>query len=55
MFAAQQEFGAHSVPFVSFCSDPPANTFGARNLAGFAGHARRSNKQTTKERKVVNV
>jgi hypothetical protein len=31
------------------------NTFGARNLAGFAGHARRSNKKTTKERKVVNV
>jgi hypothetical protein len=31
------------------------NTFGARNLAGVAGHARRSNKKRTKERKVVNV
>jgi hypothetical protein len=31
------------------------NTFGARNLAGVAGHARRSSKQTTKERKVENV
>jgi len=31
------------------------NTFGARNLAGVAGHARRSKKKTTKERKVVNV
>jgi hypothetical protein len=32
-----------------------ATIFGARNLAGVAGHARRSNKTTTKERKVVNV
>jgi hypothetical protein len=45
-----------SVPSVTSFSTPRANTFGARNLAGVAGHARRSNKQiTTKERKIVNV
>ena len=32
-----------------------ANNFGACYLAGVASHARRSKKQTTKERKVVNV
>ena len=32
-----------------------ATIFGARNLAGVAGHARCSNKKTTNERKVVNV
>jgi hypothetical protein len=31
------------------------NTFGARNLAGVAGHARRSKKKTTKERKVADL
>jgi hypothetical protein len=36
---------------VSSCSTLRANTLGARNLAGIAGHARRSNKQTTKESK----
>ena len=34
---------------------PTKTIFGARNLAGVAGHARRSNKKTTKERKVANV
>jgi hypothetical protein len=33
----------------------PQSIFGARNLAGVAGHARRSNKKTTKERKIVIV
>ena len=34
---------------------PTKTIFGARNLAGVAGHARRSNNKTTKERKVINV
>ena len=34
---------------------PTKTIFGARKLAGVAGHARRSKKKTTKERKVVIV
>jgi hypothetical protein len=47
--------GSSSVSSVTSCSTPSANTFGARNLASVAGHARRSNKQTTKEGKVEDV
>ncbi|MEI6783280.1 MAG: hypothetical protein WCQ21_20445 [Verrucomicrobiota bacterium] len=40
--------------FIGVNSRFPKEAFGARYLAGVAGHARRSNKKTTKERKVVN-
>jgi hypothetical protein len=53
-FAVQEDIeDLRFLRFLLFSSQ--GEQFGARNLAGVAGHARRSNKKTTRERKVVNV